>query len=72
MGWGLTQVQNWTVDSSIPNRPHLVHMLVDPELLQQFREAAEAHGASVAAWRRHAMRQVTPEAFPFSWQAESA
>ena len=69
MDWGLTQTTGWTVDPSIPDRPHLLHLLVDPDLLQQVQEAADAHGASVAAWLRQAMREVTPEAFPASWRA---
>jgi predicted transcriptional regulator len=69
MQWGLGHTTGWTVDLSIPNRPHLVHRLVEPHLLQQVQAAAEAHGASVAAWLRHAMRQVTPEDFPASWRA---
>jgi len=35
MQWGLALTDGWTIDSSIPDRPHLVHMLVDPDLLQQ-------------------------------------
>jgi predicted DNA-binding protein len=70
MQWALAHTQGWTIDPSIPNRPHLVHMLVDPELLQQVQEAAAAHGADVAAWERHAMRQVTRDDFPPSWRAE--
>jgi hypothetical protein len=69
MQWGLAHTTGWTVDPSIPDRPHLVHMLVEPDLLQQVQDAAEAHGASVAAWLRHAMRQVTREDFPPSWRA---
>jgi hypothetical protein len=42
-------------------------MLVEPELLQQMRDAADAHGASVAVWLRQAMWQVTLEDFPASW-----
>jgi hypothetical protein len=44
-------------------------MLVDPELLQQVQDAADAHGVTVAAWLRHAMRQVMPDDFPASWRA---
>jgi predicted transcriptional regulator len=44
-------------------------MLVGPDLLQQVQEAAEAHGVSVAAWLRQAMRQVTLADFPASWRA---
>jgi predicted transcriptional regulator len=68
-GWGHAQTSEWTVDPSIPDRPHLVHMLVDPELLQQVQDAAGAHGISIATWLRHAMRQVTIEDFPLSWCA---
>jgi hypothetical protein len=53
MGWGTIQRQHWTVDPSIPDRPHLVHLLVDPELLQQVQDAA-AYAVSGAAWVRHA------------------
>jgi hypothetical protein len=67
MRWGLAHTQGWTVDPSIPERPHLVHLLVAPDLLQQVQEAAAAHGVSVAAWLRQALRQVTPEDFPASW-----
>jgi hypothetical protein len=51
----------------LPDRPHLVHMLVDPELLQQVQEAADAHEVSVAVWPPHAMRQVTRADFPTRW-----
>jgi predicted DNA-binding protein len=46
-----------------------VGMLLEPELLQQMQNAAVAHGTTVAAWVRHAMRQVTIEDFPASWRA---
>jgi predicted transcriptional regulator len=68
-GWGLARTQGWTVDLSIPDRPHLMHMLVEPELLQQVQAAAAAHGVDVAAWERHAIRQVTRDDFPPSWRA---
>jgi predicted transcriptional regulator len=69
MQWALAHTNEWTIDPSIPASPHLVHMLVDPELLQQVQDAADAHGVTVAAWLRHAMRQVTPDDFPASWRA---
>jgi predicted transcriptional regulator len=69
MQWGLAHTEGWTIDLSIPDRPHLVHMLVQPELLQQVQDAADAHGVSMATWLRHAMHQVTPEDFPPSWRA---
>jgi hypothetical protein len=67
--WGLTHMQRWTVDPSIPDRPHLVHLLVDHELYQQVQEASDSYGTSVSAWLRHAMRQVTIEDFPENWCA---
>jgi hypothetical protein len=47
-------------------------ILVDPELLQEVQEAADAHGVTVAAWLRHAMRQMTHKGFPPNWHAEAA
>jgi predicted transcriptional regulator len=72
MQWGLAHTHEWTVDPSIPDRPHLVHMLVEPDLLQQVQDVAESHSVSVAAWLRQAMRQVTHKDFPPSWHAEAA
>jgi predicted transcriptional regulator len=69
MQWALAQTTAWTVDPSMPDRPHLVHMLVEPDLLHQVQEAAERHTVTVAAWLRQAMRQVTLEEFPDSWRA---
>jgi hypothetical protein len=54
---------------TVPGTVHTAGMLLEPELLQQVQEAAAAHGATVAAWVRHAMREVTIEDFPASWQA---
>ena len=68
MDWGLAHTRGWTIDLSIPDRPYLVHMLVNPNLLQQMQDAADAQAASVAAWVRHAMRHITPEDFPPSWR----
>jgi len=67
--WGLAHTHRWTVEPPIPDRPHLVHVLVEPDLLQQVQDAAAADGASVAAWVRHAMRQVTRDDFPAHWCA---
>jgi hypothetical protein len=67
---GLTHTTIWTIDPAIPDRPHLVHVLVEPDLLQQVQDAANAHGVTVAAWLRHALRRVTPDDFPPSWRAE--
>jgi hypothetical protein len=43
--------------------------LLEPDLLQRVQDVAAAHRASVAAWVRHALRQVTPDDFPAAWQA---
>jgi predicted HicB family RNase H-like nuclease len=48
----------------------LVHVLVEPALMEQVQEAAAGHGASVAAWVRCALRQVTLQDFPASWRTE--
>jgi len=69
MDWGLGHTEGWAVDLSIPDRPHLVHLLVELDLLQQVQAAADAHHVTVASWLRQAMRQVTPEDFPSSWRA---
>jgi predicted transcriptional regulator len=69
MQWGLAHTDKWIIHLSTPARPHLVHLLVDPERLQQAQGAAEAHGVTMTAWVRHAMRQVTREDFPPSWRA---
>jgi predicted transcriptional regulator len=71
MQWGLTQTRGWTIDMTVPGTVRTVGMLLEPELLQRVQEAAAVHGATVAAWLRQAMRQVTPEDFPGSWQAEN-
>src|SRR4030095_16015837 len=54
---------------AIPGMVRTVGMLLEPELLQQVQEAAAAHSATVVAWLRHAMRQVTIEDFPESCRA---
>src|SRR4051812_45359117 len=69
MQWGLTQTREWTVDRTVPGTVHTVAMLLEPNLLQQVQNAAVAHGTTVAAWVRHAIRQVTIEDFPESWRA---
>jgi predicted transcriptional regulator len=71
MQWGLTQTRGWTVDRAVPGTVRTVDMLLEPELLQQVQEGAAVHGATVAVWLRQAMRQVTLEEFPGSWQVEN-
>jgi predicted transcriptional regulator len=68
MPWGLTQTQGWTVDRAVPGTVRTVGMLPEPELLQQVQEAVAAHGATVAAWVRHTLQQVTIEDFSESWR----
>ena len=62
MQWGLTQTRGWIVEMAVPGTVRTVGMLLEPELLQQVQKAAATHGAGVAAWLRHALRQVTTEA----------
>jgi predicted transcriptional regulator len=68
MQWGLTQTGGWTVDMAVPGTVRTVGMLLQPELLQHVQEAAAAHGATVAAWVRHTLWQVTIEDFPEIWR----
>jgi hypothetical protein len=56
MQWGITHGTAWTVEPSMPAASHPVHILLEPELLQQVHDAAEAHGASIATLLRHALR----------------
>jgi predicted transcriptional regulator len=69
MQWGLTQTRGWPVDMAVPGTVRTVGMLLEAELLQQVQDAAAVHSATVAAWVRHAMREVTIEDFPESWRA---
>ena len=70
MQWGLTPTGGWVVDRSIPASVHLVHVLVEPAMMQHMQNAAVTHRVNVAAWLRHAIRQVTQADFPESWRAE--
>jgi predicted transcriptional regulator len=69
MQWGLTRTQGWTVDTAAPVTVHPLSLLLEPDLLQYVHEAAAAHRTTVAAWLRQAMRLVTIDDFPGSWQA---
>jgi predicted HicB family RNase H-like nuclease len=69
MQWGIPRSGGWIVEQSIPASSHQVPMLLEPTLGQQVQAAAAAHGTSVAAWVRQAMREVTLEDFPKSWRA---
>src|SRR5262249_10767167 len=73
MQWAISHSCGWTIDQSLPTSLHLVPVLVEPRLYQQVQEVAALHGASIAAWVRQAMRQVTINDFPETWRAgESA
>lgn len=71
MQWGISRSARWSIDQSIPAQVHLVPLLVEPELLQQVQDAAAVHGATVVAWVRHAIRQISGADFPPSWHAEA-
>jgi hypothetical protein len=68
MPWGLCHATGWIIDPSIPASVHLVHILAEPAVMQQVQAAADHHQVNVATWLRHAMRQVTPDAFPARWR----
>jgi predicted HicB family RNase H-like nuclease len=69
MAWGLDHPHAWRLNRQHPDRTHLVHMLIDPELCQRVQDAAATHGVSIAAWVRQAMRHIAREDFPASWRA---
>jgi hypothetical protein len=54
MQWGLASTTGSTIAPSIPDCLRLVHLLLDPERLQQVQDAAAAYVVSGAAWVRHA------------------
>jgi hypothetical protein len=54
---------------AFPGTVCTLRLLLEPELLQQVQEATVAHDATIAAWLRQAMRQVTIDDFPASWRA---
>jgi hypothetical protein len=68
MQWGLARTGGWTVHMAVPETVHMLSMLLESALLQQVEQAAAAHGASMAAWVREAMRRVTRDDFPESWR----
>jgi hypothetical protein len=72
MPWGLTPTRGWTSDHSLPATVRTVALLVELDLLQPVQAAAAGHGATVAAWLRQAMRRVTSDDVPTSWQAGGA
>jgi predicted transcriptional regulator len=72
MQWGLTQTQGWTVDRSAVVAVPPVAVLLERELLRHVQDAAAAHGTSIAAWLREAIRRVTADDFPASWRVGDA
>ena len=69
MPWGGHHSTGWTLDRSPVAAVPPVPVLPEPDLLQHVQEAAADHGATVAAWVWHAIRQVALENFPASWRA---
>ena len=69
MQWGIARTGGWTVDVAVPETVHMLSMLLESALLQQVQEASAAHGASMAAWVREAVRRVTRDDFPEIWRA---
>jgi hypothetical protein len=67
--WGLRHAEGWAIDRSpvVPVPP--VPVLLEPTLLQQVHAAAAAHGVSMAAWLREAMRRVSADDFLARWRA---
>jgi predicted transcriptional regulator len=72
MQWAISQSCGWAIDQSPVVAVPPVPVLLEPELLQRVQDAAAVHGATVAAWIRHAMRQVSRADFPPSWHPEAA
>jgi predicted transcriptional regulator len=69
MQWGLQHSEGWTIEQSPVVAVPPVPVLLEPELPRQVQDIAEAHGLSVAAWLREAMRRITADDFPDSWRA---
>jgi predicted DNA-binding protein len=69
MQWGLRHSKAWIIDRSTVSAVPPMPVLLEPELLQQVQGAAAAHGVSMAAWLRKAMRRITADDFPASWRA---
>jgi predicted DNA-binding protein len=65
MQWGLHHSTRWSIDRSPVSA---VPLLLEPELHQRVREAAAAHGVSMAAWLREAMRRITADDLPARWR----
>jgi hypothetical protein len=66
MQGGLRHSAGWTIDRSPVVAVPPVPIVLEPELYQQVQDAAAAHGVSMAAWLREAMRRITVDDFPAS------
>jgi hypothetical protein len=73
MCWGLSCMPSGQVSRDHIQGPvrHLF-FVVESELHQRVRAAAEAAGANVAPWLRHMLREITAVDFPPSWRAGDA
>jgi hypothetical protein len=72
MQWGLRHSEGWTIDRSTVTAVPPVPVLLEADLLQQVQDADAAHGVSMGAWLREAMRRITADDFPASWRAAEA
>ena len=70
MQWGLRHSEGWTVDQSPVVAVPPVPVLLEPKLFQQVQEPAAAHGVSMAAWVREAVRRVSVDDLPASWRTD--
>jgi hypothetical protein len=70
---GLSRESSGLVDRNDVQSP-VKHFffLVDSELHQEARQAAEAAGGAIAPWLRHTLREITTVDFPTSWCAGDA
>jgi hypothetical protein len=64
MRWGRSHSGGWTIDEFLPAAVHLVHVLVEPALLQHVQTGAGHHKVRAAVGLRQALRLITPEDFP--------
>jgi hypothetical protein len=68
-GVGTRPFGGWTMDPSLPAAVHLVHVLVEPALVQYVQTAAGHQKVRAAVCWRQALRLVNPEDFPPGWRA---
>jgi predicted transcriptional regulator len=70
--WGLRRELTGMIDDTAPSPVQHLFFIVDVDLHQQVKAAAQAAGVDVAPWLRHMMRQITKADFLESWQAGKA